>query len=134
MACHIQIFALSRWLSVNLPIEYYEFAKGVEWTIPYMHLPWEDPGADPFMGYSEMPAIELLDRTAVGQEAAFGRSISYPGAQQSHQPPVMPMQQVPLEGKPLTATEYRSFFEVSVSGGLLHEYNVLYMQYCSSKY
>lgn len=35
---HIQIFALSRWLSVNLPIEYYEFAKGIEWSIPYCAL------------------------------------------------------------------------------------------------
>nr|CAB3460534.1 unnamed protein product [Digitaria exilis] len=140
MACHIQIFALSRWLSVNLPIEYYEFAKGIEWTIPYMRLPWEGPGADPFLGYSTMPAIalsELLDRTAVG-----ATDISYPRAQgQPVMPatipsdpvfptelpgdgsPVMPMQtpggvpppvmpmQVPLDGTPLTAMEYRSFFE-----------------------
>ena len=145
MACHIQIFALSRWLSVNWPIEYYEFAKGIEWSIPYMHLPWEGPGADPFLGYSTMPAIalsELLDRSAVGSA-----DISYPRAQ--GQPvmaparipsdpvlptelsgdgtlitpmqtpaggtPAMPMQ-VPLDGKPLTAMEYRSFFEVGWSG------------------
>nr|CAB3464247.1 unnamed protein product [Digitaria exilis] len=140
MACHIQIFALSRWLSVNLPIEYYEFAKGIEWTIPYMRLPWEGPSADPFLGYSTMLAIalsELLDRTAVG-----ATGISYPRAQgQPVMPatilsdpvfptelpgdgsPVMPMQtpggapppvmpmQVPLDGTPLTAMEYRSFFE-----------------------
>ncbi|CAL5096604.1 unnamed protein product [Urochloa decumbens] len=141
MACHIQIFALSRWLSVNLPIEYYEFAKGIEWSIPYMRLPWEGPGADPFLGYSTMPAIalsELVDRSAVGTA-----NISYPRAQ--GQPvmatsqiipsdpvlptelpgdgsPVMPMQtpadappvmplQIPMDGKPLTAMEYRSFFE-----------------------
>ncbi|CAN6336588.1 unnamed protein product [Urochloa humidicola] len=141
MACHIQIFALSRWLSANLPIEYYEFAKGIEWSIPYMRLPWEGPGADPFLGYSTMPAIalsELLDRSAVGTA-----NITYPLAQ--GQPvmstaqiipsdpvlptelpgdgsPVMPMQtpadappvvplQVPLDGKPLSEMEYRSFFE-----------------------
>lgn len=139
MACHIQIFALSRWLSVNLPIEYYEFAKGIEWSIPYMRLPWEGPGADPFLGYSTMPAIafsELLDRSAVG-----AANISYPRAQgQTVMPtqipsdpvlptelpgdgsPIMPMQtpgdatpvmpmQIPLDGTPLTAMEYRSFFE-----------------------
>ncbi|RLM98408.1 hypothetical protein C2845_PM06G03680 [Panicum miliaceum] len=140
MACHIQIFALSRWLSVNLPIEYYEFAKGIEWSIPYMRLPWEGPGADPFLGYSTMPAIalsELLDRSAVG-----AADISYPRAQgqpvtattqipsdpvlptelpgdgtlimpmqtPGGRTPVMPMQ-TPLDGKPLTAMEYRSFFE-----------------------
>lgn len=115
MACHIQIFALSRWLSINLPIEYYEFTKGIEWTIPYIHLPWEGPSADPFVGYSTMPAIaysELLERSAVGAD------ITYPGAQGQQMPmqtpiggkPVFPMQ-IPLDGKPLTAMEYRSFFE-----------------------
>ncbi|CAD6332593.1 unnamed protein product [Miscanthus lutarioriparius] len=142
MACHIQIFALSRWLSVNLPIEYYEFAKGIEWSIPYMRLPWEGPAADPFLGYSTMPAIaysELLGRSAVGTA-----NISYPRAQgqpmmptqiipsdpvfpteipEDRKPtppmqtprdatPVMPVQTpLPLDGMPLTAMEYRSFFE-----------------------
>ncbi|XP_066364256.1 uncharacterized protein [Miscanthus floridulus] len=142
MACHIQVFALSRWLSVNLPIEYYEFAKGIEWSIPYMRLPWEGPAADPFLGYSTMPAIaysELLDRNAVGTV-----NISYPRAQgqpmtptqiipsdpvfpteipEDGKPtppmqtprdatPVMPVQTpLPLDGMPLTAMEYRSFFE-----------------------
>ncbi|AQK92641.1 uncharacterized protein [Zea mays] len=150
MACHIQIFALSRWLSANLPIEYYEFAKGVEWSIPYMRLPWEGPAADPYLGYSTMPAIaysesELLDRSAVGGAANIS---SYrPRAQQGQPvtpaqiipsdpvfpteipedgkptppvqtpggdatPPVMPVQTpLPLDGMPLTAMEYRSFFE-----------------------
>lgn len=151
MACHIQIFALSRWLSVNLPIEYYEFAKGVEWSIPYMRLPWEGLAADPFLGYSTMPAIaysELLDRSAVGTA-----NISYPRAQgqpmvptqiipsdpvfpteipEDRKPtppmqtprdatPVMPVQTpLPLDGMPLTAMEYRSFFEVSCSTYCLH--------------
>lgn len=105
-----------------------------------MRLPWEGPGADPFLGYSTMPAIafsELLDRSAVG-----AANISYPRAQgQPVMPtqipsdpvlptelpgdgsPIMPMQtpgdatpvmpmQIPLDGTPLTAMEYRSFFEV----------------------
>jgi hypothetical protein len=98
MACHIQIFALSRWMSVNLPIEYYEFAKGIEWSIPYMRLPWEGPGADPFLSYSTMPAIafsELLDRSAVGA----ANNISYPRAQGL---PVMPMQ---IPSDPVLPTE-----------------------------
>ncbi|XP_021303081.1 uncharacterized protein LOC8065336 isoform X2 [Sorghum bicolor] len=142
MACHIQIFALSRWLSVNLPIEYYEFAKGIEWSIPYMRLPWEGPAADPFLGYSTMPAIaysELLERSAVGTT-----NFSYPRVQgqpvtptqiipsdpvfpteipEDGKPtppmqtpgdatPVMPVQTpLPLDGMPLSAMEYRSFFE-----------------------
>ncbi|KAF0927885.1 hypothetical protein E2562_036804 [Oryza meyeriana var. granulata] len=103
MACHIQVLALSRWLSINLPVEYYELSKGVEWSIPYMRLPWEGPSADPFVGYSTMPAIaysELLDRSAV---AAPGVAM----------PPSSSMQQLPspLDGKPLTAMEYRYLFE-----------------------
>lgn len=150
MACHIQIFALSRWLSANLPIEYYEFAKGIEWSIPYMRLPWEGPAADPYLGYSTMPAIaysesELLDRSAVGGAANISSyrhrgqqgqpvtpaqiipsdpvfpteipedgkptpPVQTPGGDAT--PPVMPVQTpLPLDGMPLTAMEYRSFFE-----------------------
>jgi hypothetical protein len=29
IACHIQVFALSRWLVVSLPVEYYGFAMGL---------------------------------------------------------------------------------------------------------
>ncbi|KAM0922078.1 hypothetical protein ACQ4PT_006412 [Festuca glaucescens] len=118
MACHIQIFALSRWLSINLPVEYYELAKGIEWTIPYIRLPWEGPSADPFVGYSTMPAIaysELVDRIGIVADAYNPRPA--PAAQQQ----IMPMQipadgaiplQIPaLDGKPLTAMEYRAFFE-----------------------
>ncbi|AQK92662.1 hypothetical protein ZEAMMB73_Zm00001d009765 [Zea mays] len=106
MACHIQIFALSRWLSANLPIEYYEFAKGVEWSIPYMRLPWEGPAADPYLGYSTMPAIaysesELLDRSAVGGAANIS---SYrPRAQQGQ--PVTPAQIIPSDPVFPTAVE-----------------------------
>ncbi|KAF7021865.1 hypothetical protein CFC21_034745 [Triticum aestivum] len=122
MACQIQIFALSRWLSINLPVEYYELAKGIEWTIPYIRLPWEGPSADPFVGYSTMPAIaysELVDRSDVVQADPY-----YPGAAPGGQqqimpmqipvegkPPAIPLQTPALDGKPLTAMEYRSFFE-----------------------
>ena len=41
MAGHIQVFALSRWLGVLLPVEYYEFSRGMQWSIPYFRLPWE---------------------------------------------------------------------------------------------
>ncbi|KAJ1264399.1 hypothetical protein BS78_09G260200 [Paspalum vaginatum] len=132
MACHIQIFALARWLSVNLPIEYYEFAKGIEWSIPYMRLPWEGPAADPFLGYySTMPAIaysELLDRSAVAHEAVIPSDPALPTEFPGDGKPILPMQtdpgpgdngnnpvlpvQIPSDdGKPLTAMEYRSFFE-----------------------
>jgi hypothetical protein len=120
MACHIQIFALSRWLSINLPVEYYELAKGIEWTIPYIRLPWEGPSADPFVGYSTMPAIaysELVDRIGVEADAYNPRPA--PAGQQQIMPMQIPAEgaiPVPipaLDGKPLTAMEYRAFFEVT---------------------
>ena len=41
MAGHIQVFALSRWLGLPLPVDYYEFSRGMQWSIPYFRLPWE---------------------------------------------------------------------------------------------
>ncbi|XP_050258020.1 uncharacterized protein LOC126703144 [Quercus robur] len=46
-ACHIQVFALSRWLAVKLPVNYYEFARGLRWSIPYFSLPWESGHIQP---------------------------------------------------------------------------------------
>ena len=43
------MFALSRWLAVTLPVEYYEFARGLQWSIPYFSLPWETGGIHPIM-------------------------------------------------------------------------------------
>ncbi|KAG8069068.1 hypothetical protein GUJ93_ZPchr0005g15834 [Zizania palustris] len=97
MACHIQVFALSRWLSINLPIEYYELSKGLEWSIPYMHLPWEGPSADPFVGYSTMPAIAYSESEQLLLHW-------------SARPPPRPQGVSFLDGRPLTAMEYRSLF------------------------
>lgn len=113
MACHIQVFALSRWLSINLPVEYYELAKGIEWTIPYIRLPWEGPSADPFVGYSTMPAIaysELVDRSDVASDPYSPRAMpmQIPAVDGG---PVFPTQIPALDGRPLTAMEYRSFFQ-----------------------
>ena len=44
MAGHIQVFALSRWLGLPLPVDYYEFSRGLQWSIPYFRLPWETGG------------------------------------------------------------------------------------------
>ncbi|GAB4845770.1 hypothetical protein Ancab_039179 [Ancistrocladus abbreviatus] len=41
IACYIQVFALSKWLAITLPLEYYEFTRGLQWSIPYFSLPWE---------------------------------------------------------------------------------------------
>ncbi|KAL5813853.1 hypothetical protein ACOSQ4_024494 [Xanthoceras sorbifolium] len=55
-ACHIQIFALSRWLAVTLPVEYYEFTRGLQWSIPYFNLPWETGHIQPVMVGSSPPS------------------------------------------------------------------------------
>ncbi|KAK7815890.1 hypothetical protein CFP56_001056 [Quercus suber] len=45
IACHLQVIALSGWLAVSLPEEYYELTRGLRWSIPYLSLPWErEPG------------------------------------------------------------------------------------------
>ncbi|KAJ8536474.1 hypothetical protein K7X08_034875 [Anisodus acutangulus] len=49
IACHIQVFALARWLIVTLPVDYYEFARGLQWSVPYFSLPWETGSMHPFM-------------------------------------------------------------------------------------
>lgn len=41
MASHLQIFALSDWLSVSLPIEYREVTSGLQWLIPHVKTPWQ---------------------------------------------------------------------------------------------
>ncbi|TMX04693.1 hypothetical protein EJD97_005775 [Solanum chilense] len=49
IACHIQFFALTRWLPITLPVEYYEFARGLQWSVPYFSLPWEMGSMHQFM-------------------------------------------------------------------------------------
>lgn len=98
--CHIQIFALSRWLAVELPVEFYEFAKNLQWTIPYFSLPWETKdmnlileGSSPF-GKSNpftskvpltIPTMKLIDN--------LNKAAS-------------------VYGSPLTSSEYQLYFEV----------------------
>lgn len=88
IVCHIQIFALSGWLAVPLPIEYSEFVKGLRWSIPYFKLPWESGYVKhvwPMIPHSYGSRIEDVNVKKV--ESVYGL--------------------------PLTAMEYKSFFEVS---------------------
>lgn len=101
IACHIQIFALSIWLPVTLPVEYYEFAKGLQWSIPYLRLPWEDEhdrpdlsGYSPFAGSN--PYLSKTRHLEVLQNKVPGNNITMVDQ---------------LYGLPLTPMEYRSFFE-----------------------
>lgn len=96
-ACHIQFFALTRWLPVTLPVDYYELVRGIQWIIPYFPLPWETKnkeqimvatspyiGPHSFISKTHNNMINL--QTSTNAESVFGL--------------------------PLTAMEYRLFFEV----------------------
>ncbi|KAG0614713.1 hypothetical protein M758_6G198100 [Ceratodon purpureus] len=41
MAGHMQVLALTSFLAVSLPIEYYETANGLQWLIPHVSTPWQ---------------------------------------------------------------------------------------------
>lgn len=41
MVCHLQVYALCKWLGVKLPIKFHESLKGLQWVIPHLDLPWE---------------------------------------------------------------------------------------------
>ncbi|PWA81168.1 hypothetical protein CTI12_AA189050 [Artemisia annua] len=97
IVCHIQIFALSGWLAVPLPLEYSEFAKGLRWSIPYFRLPWET-------GYVK-PVWPMNPHS-------YGSRIDDSGPHNHKQVKVTSIDNPdPIYGLPLTAMEYMSFFE-----------------------
>ncbi|XP_030939507.1 uncharacterized protein LOC115964309 [Quercus lobata] len=66
MAGHIQVFALSRWLGVPLPVEYYEFSRGMQWSIPCFRLPWETRHT-----HSSAPANSNPSRSKIHDSGIF---------------------------------------------------------------
>ncbi|KAI6675372.1 hypothetical protein NL676_003278 [Syzygium grande] len=104
IVCHIQVFALSRWLAVILPVEYYELARDLQWSIPYFSLPWEVGHIQPVMVGSSPPAnstsyfSEVLDLETIGtpKEENLKRAAT-------------------VYGLPLSPMEYKSFFEMENS-------------------
>ncbi|CAL9126678.1 unnamed protein product [Musa textilis] len=98
--CHIQVFALCRWLVVNMPIEYYEFSRGIEWSIPYIHLPWETGSKTFFEGSTSTSTThsEVWDRKKL-----YFKSLSVRNQ-------ILEMNSSEY-GKPLNPGEYMSFLE-----------------------
>ncbi|CAK9156552.1 unnamed protein product [Ilex paraguariensis] len=96
IACHIQVYALSRWLAVALPVEYYEFARGLQWSIPYFNLPWEMGNVQPAMVGSSSPTNPHSYSSKI-HDSGILKSLDMAAS---------------IYGLPLTAVEYRSFFEV----------------------
>lgn len=102
IAFHIQVFALSRWLAVTMPIEYYEFARGIEWSIPYICLPWETGDTNSFVEESSVPNSTYsrpLERSKLG---TYKHSFLTKGTLEVDDS---------LFGIPLTPMEYRLFLE-----------------------
>ncbi|KAI3454471.1 hypothetical protein Pfo_011134 [Paulownia fortunei] len=102
IASHLQVFALSRWLAVTLPVEYYELARGLQWSIPYFNLPWERGNIRSVMVGSSSPKDRLFGVSEVHD------SIFFKGLQ----PEVGSIDSAAkVFGLPLTPMEYRSYFE-----------------------
>ncbi|XP_038709363.1 uncharacterized protein LOC120004167 isoform X2 [Tripterygium wilfordii] len=95
-ACHIQVFALSRWLAVTLPIDYYEFVRGLEWSIPYFSLPWESENNLPVM----------IDSSSSGFDSNVSKVQDLGTLKDKNL-----RTYASVYGLPLTPMEYRSFFE-----------------------
>lgn len=96
-ACHIQFFALTRWLPVTLPVDYYEFVRRIQWIIPYFPLPWESKHSEQIMVASS-PFIGPHSFIA----KTYHNNMNLETATKAE----------PVFGLPLTAMEYRLFFEV----------------------
>ncbi|KAB1216635.1 hypothetical protein CJ030_MR4G007823 [Morella rubra] len=101
-ARNLFVFALSRWLAVTLPVEYYEFARGLQWSIPHFSLPWESGHIQPVMVGSHPPATTR----------SYMSQIQDSGTSQSLQQEKENFSRVgSVYGLPLTPMEYRSYFE-----------------------
>ncbi|KAG6747072.1 hypothetical protein POTOM_049450 [Populus tomentosa] len=99
-ACHIQVFAMSRWLAVTLPVEYYELARNLQWSIPYFSLPWETGYIQPIMvkSNSSSGAHSYLSKT---HDLSLSMQLKGKSVNKSS----------PVYGLPLSPMEYLSFFE-----------------------
>uniref|UniRef100_A0A803L8K1 Uncharacterized protein n=1 Tax=Chenopodium quinoa TaxID=63459 RepID=A0A803L8K1_CHEQI len=100
IACYIQVFAFSRWLAVTLPVEYYEFTRGIQWSVPYLCLPWDSDHSQPMFFTPNTSVSSHLFKNGLSSIAQTVQSekgsLNKAGV---------------IYGAPLTAMEYRSFFE-----------------------
>ncbi|XP_058087384.1 uncharacterized protein LOC131234484 isoform X2 [Magnolia sinica] len=102
IACHIQVFALSKWLAVTMPVEYYEFVRGLQWSIPHLSLPWESGQVHSIMVDSTSPLTSRSGMFGKHELGTSKSSLSGTGKVEMD---------ASLSGLPLTPVEYCSFFE-----------------------
>ncbi|PKI59122.1 hypothetical protein CRG98_020488 [Punica granatum] len=103
IACHIQVFALSRWLAVVLPVEYYELARSLQWSIPYFTLPWEAGHVEPIVVGSSPPSSSKFRHANILGSRIY-ENMAHPGFGSSDK-------EGSVYGLPLSPMEYHSFFE-----------------------
>ncbi|KAL1568226.1 hypothetical protein AAHA92_03621 [Salvia divinorum] len=101
VASHIQVFALSKWLAITLPVEYYELTRCLQWSIPYINLPWETGDQRSVMVGSTSPTDRLI-RAPKDRDSIFVEGLK-PEAANVDSPKVF--------GLPLNPMEYASYFE-----------------------
>ncbi|XP_057804502.1 uncharacterized protein LOC131019899 isoform X2 [Salvia miltiorrhiza] len=101
IASHIQIFALCKWLGVTLPVEYYELARGLQWSIPYFNLPWEKGDLHLVMVGSTSPKDRLI-RAPKDHDSIFVEGLK---------PEAANVDSAKVFGLPLNPLEYASYFE-----------------------
>ncbi|KAL4274505.1 uncharacterized protein LOC107622163 [Arachis ipaensis] len=95
--CHIQVFALSRWLTAKLPVEFYEFARHIRWTVPYFTVPWE-PG--------QLNLFTIASGPYGSSDSSFTKA-----SKPIHQSFNLSIAASSVYGSPLTSLEYQQFFE-----------------------
>ncbi|KAG5035632.1 hypothetical protein JHK87_010542 [Glycine soja] len=95
---HIQVFALSRWLTVKLPVEFYEFARHLQWTVPYFPVPWEAEPMNLFMvGSNPFGSSNFITKAPATIPKKFlDKSLNLAAS---------------VYGSPLTSSEYLQYFE-----------------------
>ncbi|GAB2289496.1 hypothetical protein Dimus_023806 [Dionaea muscipula] len=102
IACYIQVFAISKWLAVPLPVDYYEFARALQWSIPYFSLPWENEHAhfsmfDPNGSISSFSSFSDINPPSTTLNVLSNENFD--------------SRATAVYGSPLTPMEYGMFFE-----------------------
>ncbi|XP_061357015.1 uncharacterized protein LOC133301403, partial [Gastrolobium bilobum] len=105
---HIQVFALSRWLAVELPVEFFEFARHLQWTIPYFSVPWEAGHMNPFMvGSSPFGSSNSFTKASATITNTLFKSLSFTSSVNGS--PTLKKNKG--HGSPLNSSEYKQYCE-----------------------
>jgi len=127
MACHLQVYALCKWLGVNFPIEFHETIKGLQWIIPHLDLPWEKPHVHSHLVDSSIPVtthystMHQITGYAPARHKSMisgncGKHFFSEGRQRRERKLGI---NASIFGQPLRPMEYKLYFEVNTFYNLL---------------